>query len=200
MVTKFPLAGLLLAAALMSGCTVVDLDENGKPIIPKDPTAQTGFRDMTPQQVAEESWDSRVVKRAEEQALSWTALKSTRSTLKPGSSVFVKASGTVTAVSDAADRERLLTVAIDGESVPVMLGPVIRSNAIRDAANYKFEEFTNQVQFARLTKALNQRAVKHLPAVDASWVSKPVQMLLAVTVQPDRIEDAVAVSLKQGQP
>lgn len=200
MVTKFPLAGLLIAAALLSGCTVVDLDENGQPIIPKDPTEQTGYRDQTPQQVAEENWDSMVVKGAQARALSWSDMKAKSSTLKPGSSVFVQAIGTVSAVSDAADRERLLTVVINGETVPVSIGPVIRSNAIRDAAEFKFEDFTNQVQFARLTKALNQHAVKQLPTVDAQWVGKPVQMVLAVTVQPDKVQDAVAVSLKQEQP
>ena len=197
MVTKLPLAVLLSASMLLSSCTVVDLDENGQPILPKDPAAKASFSSQTPQQIAQENWDSRVLKGAQERALTWNDMKNKSAALKAetSSSVFVHAAGTVTAVSDAAERERLLTVTINGESVPV-----IRSNAIRDAAGFKFEEFTNQVQFARLTKALNQQNVQQLPKIDGSWVGKPVQLTLAVTLQPQRIEDAVAVVIKQEQP
>ena len=197
MVTKLPLAVLLSASMLLSSCTVVDLDENGQPILPKDPAAKASFSSQTPQQIAQENWDSRVLKGAQERALTWNDMKNKSAALKAetSSSVFVHAAGTVTAVSDAAERERLLTVTINGES-----GPVIRSNAIRDAAGFKFEEFTNQVQFARLTKALNQQNVQQLPKIDGSWVGKPVQLTLAVTLQPQRIEDAVAVVIKQEQP
>ncbi|WP_205065118.1 DUF2291 family protein [Pantoea coffeiphila] len=202
MVTKLPLAVLLSASMLLSGCTVVDLDENGQPILPKDPAAKASFSSQTPQQIAQENWDSRVLKGAQDRALTWNDMKNKSAGLKAetSSSVFVHAAGTVTAVSDEAERERLLTVTINGESVPVAIGPVIRSNAIRDAAGFKFEEFTNQVQFARLTKALNQQNVQQLPKIDGSWVGKPVQLTLAVTLQPQRIEDAVAVVIKQEQP
>lgn len=202
MVMKLSFAGLLVATVLLSGCTVVDLDANGQPILPKDPTAKAGFSSQTPQQVAEENWEPRVLQASADRALGWADMKTKSTTVKTGTSesVFVRAGGTVTAVSPAEDRERKLTVTINGEAVPVLIGPVVRSNAIRDAAGFRFEEFTNQVQFAQMTKALNRQAVKQLPEVDASWVGKPVQLVLAVLMQPNQPPEVVAVSMKQEAP
>ncbi|QGY28841.1 DUF2291 family protein [Pantoea cypripedii] len=194
--------GLIMAALtlLLTACTVVDLDANGNPIMPKDPHAKPGYTNQTPQQIAEESWQSRVAQPAEKQALSWGDMETKSHTLKAGTSesVFVRAGGTVTALDNSNDRERVLTVTINGKPVKVLIGPVLRSNAIRDAAGFRFEEFTNQVQYAQLTKALNRHAVKQLPAVDASWVGKPLQAILAVTMGPGTVDEVVAVQLQQG--
>ncbi|WP_456311500.1 DUF2291 family protein [Serratia proteamaculans] len=203
MANRLACNGLLaFAAVLLSACTVVELDARGQPIIPKDPAAKDSFSSQTPQQVAEGQWDSKVMAGAHDRALSWADMKIKSSTLKPGTtdSVFVRAGGTVTAVSPADQRERILSVTINGENVPVSIGPVIRSNAIRDAAGFRFEEFTNQVQFARLTKALNSHAVKQQPTIDESWVGKNVQLVLAVALRPGQVQDAVALNLKQEQP
>lgn len=203
MLTKRAQSGLMAAIVLLlSACTVVDLDANGQPIIPKDPAAKQGYRDLTAQQVAEATWESRVLAGADKHALSWADMKIRSATVKAGTSdsLFVRGTGTVTAVSPATGRERILTVTLNGEAVSVSVGPVIRSNAIRDAAGFRFEEFTNQVQYAQLTRALNRHAVKQLPTVDQSWVGKPVQLLLAVTLQTNKVQDVVAVSLKQEQP
>ncbi|WP_041525763.1 DUF2291 family protein [Pantoea sp. At-9b] len=192
---------IMVALALMlTACTVVDLDANGNPIMPKDPHAKPGYTNQTPQQIAEESWQSRVAQPAEKQALSWNDMETKSHTLKAGTSesVFVRAGGTVTALDSSNDRERVLTVTINGKPVNVLIGPVLRSNAIRDAAGFRFEEFTNQVQYAQLTKALNRHAVKQLPTVDASWQGKPVQMVLAVTIGPGTVDEVVAIQLQQG--
>jgi len=203
MLTKRTRCGLLFAATLLlSACTVVDLDASGQPIIPKDPSVKQGYRDQTAQQIAEATWQSKVLAEADSHALSWADMKVRSSTVKAGTSdsLFVRATGTVTAVSAASERERNVTVTLNGEAVPVAVGPVIRSNAIRDAAGFRFEEFTNQVQYAQLTRALNRHAVKQLPPVDESWVGKQVLLLLAVTLQTNKVQDVVAVSLKQEQP
>lgn len=197
-------AGLIvgLLSLMLTACTVVDLDANGNPIMPKDPNAKSGYSDQTPQQIAESSWASRVQQPAEKQALSWADMETKSHTVKAGGSesVFVRAAGTVTAFDSSNERERSLTVTINGKPVKVLIGPVLRSNAIRDAAGYRFEEFTNQVQYAQLTKALNRHAVKQLPQVDASWVGKPVQALLAVSMEPNQVDDVVAIQLQQGNP
>lgn len=197
-------AGLMvgLLSLVLTACTVVDLDANGNPIMPKDPNAKTGYSNQTPQQIAESSWASRVQQPAEKQALSWADMETKSHTVKAGGSesVFVRAAGTVTAFDNSNERERSLTVTINGKPVKVLIGPVLRSNAIRDAAGYRFEEFTNQVQYAQLTKALNRHAVKQLPPVDASWVGKPVQALLAVSMEPNQVDDVVAIQLQQGNP
>lgn len=196
--------GLVVAlmTLMLTACTVVDLDANGNPIMPKDPNAKPGYSDQTPQQIAESSWASRVQQPAEKQALSWADMETKSHTVKAGTSesVFVRAAGPVTAFDDSNDRERSLTMTINGKPVQVLIGPVLRSNAIRDAAGFRFEEFTNQVQYAQLTKALNRHAVQQLPAVDASWVGKPVQALLAVSMKPNQVDDVVAIQLQQGNP
>ncbi|MBK0090540.1 DUF2291 family protein [Erwinia sp. S59] len=197
-------AGLMvgLLSLILTACTVVDLDANGNPIMPKDPNAKPGYSNQTPQQIAESSWASRVQQQAEKQALSWADMETKSHTVKAGGSesVFVRAGGTVTAFDNSNERERSLTITINGKPVKVLIGPVLRSNAIRDAAGYRFEEFTNQVQYAQLTKALNRHAVQQLPTVDASWVGKPVQALLAVSIEPNQVDDVVAIQLQQGNP
>ncbi|ORM69334.1 hypothetical protein HA48_19440 [Pantoea wallisii] len=196
--------GLIVAllTLMLAACTVVDLDADGKPIMPKDPNAKPGYSNQTPQQIAESGWASRVQQPAEQQALSWADMETKSHTVKAGASesVFVRAGGVVTAFDNSNARERHLTMTINGKPVQVQIGPVLRSNAIRDAAGFRFDEFTNQVQYAQLTKALNRHAVKQLPAVDASWVGKPVQALLAVTMAPGKVDDVVAIQLQQGSP
>lgn len=139
---------------------------------------------------------------ANSHALSWADMEAKSQTVKPGGreSVFVRAGGTASAFDESNPRERTLTLMINGKPVTVSVGPVLRSNAIRDAAGFRFEEFTNQVQYAQLTRALNRHAVKQLPPLDASWVNQPVQALLAVTIGQNSVDDVVAVELKRGTP
>ncbi|WP_277971727.1 DUF2291 family protein [Pantoea agglomerans] len=193
---------ILTGMTLLSACTVVDLDADGKPILPKDPHAKPSYTTQTPQQIAEETWQPRVMTTANSQALSWADMEAKSQTVKPGGreSVFVRAGGTASAFDESNPRERTLTLMINGKPVAVSVGPVLRSNAIRDAAGFGFEEFTNQVQYAQLTRALNRHAVKQLPPLDASWVNQPVQALLAVTIGQNSVEDVVAVELKRGTP
>jgi len=188
-------------ALAVSGCTVVDLDASGNPIMPKDPHAKPGYSNQTPQQIAEASWQSRVLDVAQQHALSWADMETKSSTVKAGGSesVFVRASGTVEAVDASNSRERSLTLTLNGKPVKVNIGPVIRSNALRDAAGFRFEEFTNQVQYAQLTRALNRHAVQQLPKVDASWVGKPAQALLAVEMGHGTVNDVMVVELKPGE-
>ena len=193
---------VLTGMALLSACTVVDLDADGNPIMPKDPHAKPGYTTQTPQQIAEETWQPRVMTTANGHALSWADMEAKSQTVKPGGreSVFVRASGTASAFDESNPRERTLTLMINGKPVGVSVGPVLRSNAIRDAAGFRFDEFTNQVQYAQLTRALNRHAVKQLPPLDASWVNQPVQALLAVSIGQNSVEEVVAVELKRGTP
>jgi len=193
---------VLTGMALLSACTVVDLDADGNPIMPKDPHAKPSYTTQTPQQIAEETWQPRVMTTANGYALSWADMEAKSQTVKPGGreSVFVRASGTASAFDESNPRERTLTLMINGKPVEVSVGPVLRSNAIRDAAGFRFDEFTNQVQYAQLTRALNRHAVKQLPLLDASWVNQPVQALLAVSIGQNSVEEVVAVELKRGTP
>jgi Predicted periplasmic lipoprotein len=73
-----------LLSLILTACTVVDLDANGNPIMPKDPNAKPGYSNQTPQQIAESSWASRVQQPAEKQALSWADMETKSHTVKAG--------------------------------------------------------------------------------------------------------------------
>ncbi|RPH20229.1 DUF2291 family protein [Buttiauxella warmboldiae] len=190
---------LCCSALLLTACRVVDLDENGQPIIPPDPNAKASFANQTPAQIAQQTWNSKVLTPAQSHALDSTTLK-TRAANANNESVFVKVQGKVDSVSLDNERERTLTVTVNDQPLQVQIGPMIRGNAIRDATGYKFADFTNQVQFAQLSKAYNREAAKHLPKVDESWQQQPVTVVMAVTMRNGTLSDAAAISLERGQP
>lgn len=183
---------------LLTACTVVDLDENGKPIMPADPNAKASFDNLTPQQIAQQTWQERVIDAAHKHALDATALTTQLKTTndKPHS-VFVDLTSQVERVDVSNEREQKLVMTFNGKPLEIQMGPVIRGNAIRDATGFKFEDFTNQVQFAQLSRAYNREAVKNLPKIDASWAGKPATVVMAVTINAGQTEDAVALELKQ---
>ncbi|MEN3262268.1 DUF2291 family protein [Sodalis endosymbiont of Spalangia cameroni] len=186
---------------LLTACTVVDLDENGKPILPTDPAAKASFADQTPQQIAQQTWQSHVMDAAQQHALDAAALgaqlKTSSSTPR---SVFVRLTSRIEQVYRSNAREQKLTFNVNGQPLEVQLGPVMRGNAIRDATSFKFEDFTNQVQFAQLSRAYNREAVKHLPQVDESWANTTASVLMAVTLLDGKTTDAAALALKQETP
>lgn len=192
--------GLLCCSALLlTACRVVDLDENGKPVIPPDPNAKASFANQTPAQIAQQTWAIRVMEQARDHALDASALHNMAANAKD-ESFFVKARGTVEKVELGNERERVVTFTLNDRPVQLQVGPMIRGNAIRDAAGFKFEDFTNQVQFAQLAKAYNREAVKHLPAVDESWQQQPVTVLMAVTLRNGALSDAAALDLQRETP
>ena len=194
-------AAACCAALLLTACTVVDLDENGKPILPADPNAKASFDNLTPQQIAQQTWKSRVMDAAHQHALDAGALDARRQASgSTPDSVFVQLTSDVTAVDVSNEREQKLTVSLNGQPLTIQVGPVMRGNAIRDATGFKFEDFTNQVQFAQLSRAYNREAIKQLPKIDANWVGKPVGVLFAVTLINGKAQDAAALELKQEAP
>lgn len=183
---------------LLTACTVVDLDENGKPILPADPNAKASFDNQTPQQIAQQTWQERVIDAAHKHALDATALTTQLKTTNDKShSVFVHLTSQVERVDVSNEREQKLVMTLNGKPLTIQVGPVVRGNAIRDATGFKFEDFTNQVQFAQLSRAYNRLAVKNLPKIDASWAGKPATVVMAVTINAGQTEDVVALELKQ---
>lgn len=189
------------ATLLLTACTVVDLDDNGKPILPADPNAKQGFDNLTPQQIAQQTWKTRVIDTANQRALDSNALEDQmKSSGSTPVSFFVHLSSTVTEVDMSNNREQKLTFDVNDRPITIQIGPVIRGNAIRDATGFKFEDFTNQVQFAQLSRAYNREAVKELPKIDSQWVGKKVNVLFAVTLSNGTAQDAAALELKQETP
>nr|WBU73037.1 DUF2291 family protein [Citrobacter braakii] len=155
------------ATLLLTACTVVDLDENGKPIIPADPQAKASFDNQTPDQIAQQTWQSRVLEAAQQHVLDASALTTRLKAPSPApESVFVRLTSQIDSVDTTNGREHTIVVRVNDMPVTIQIGPVMRGNAIRDASGFKFEDFTNQVQFAQLSRAYNREAAKQLPAVD----------------------------------
>ena len=186
------------ATLLLTACTVVDLDENGNPIIPADPQAKASFDNQTPEQIAQQTWQSRVLDAAKQHALDASALSARLKTPSPtAESVFVRLTSQIENVDTTNAREKSSVMRVNDAPVTIQIGPVMRGNAIRDASRFKFEDFTNQVQFAQLSRAYNREAVKHLPAVDESWQGKRATVLVAVTLNAGKAENAAALALEQ---
>ncbi len=187
-------------AILLAACTVVDLDSDGNPIIPADPSAGPDYSNQTPAQIAQSLWASKILPAAHGQALDWTALKQAQGKLNPteNKSVYVKFTGKISAL-DTEGLERNLTAIVNGEQVSLQLGPIIKGNAVRDAAGFiRFEDFKNQVQFAQVARALNKQALSGLPALDAGWIGQNAEILAAFTLRPDGLADGVALEIKRG--
>ncbi|WP_019210897.1 DUF2291 family protein [Yersinia massiliensis] len=194
--------GLLVISAALVACTVVDLDENGKPILPVDPNAVVSDYNQPSDKVASTIWVSKVMPFANSNALSWQQVKqqSQPATGKNSQSHFVRFSGKVMAV-DTEGREGTIKIAVEGDEQALQLGPIVKGNAIRDASTFiRFEDFKNQVQYAQLSKALSKRALQDVPKPDGSWVGQQVEVLAAVTLTPTGLSNAVPLSLNKENP
>jgi predicted lipoprotein len=128
-------------------------------------------------------WESRVLPTAQSSAIELrTFMESQRADLKVGSSmrnadlkvgssmggatraVFVKGTATVAEV-DRKSRIGLarlrLPWAKDAQAAAIQIGPVLRGTALRDALEFvRFTDFVNQLEFAGVANALNDRVVK----------------------------------------
>ena len=99
----------------------------------------------------------------------------------------VKGEGKVVAV-DIKSRHGLMTVDIATKNGPrqvdLQIGPVIFGTALRDSLPFiHFGDFVNQIQFAQVSRALNDQATKHLmtPADLGDIVGKSVVFYGAAT-------------------
>lgn len=73
----------------------------------------------------------------------------------------------------------------DGKTDGILqLGPVVKGTALRDAtALYDFSTFRDQIEYARLGRALNDQAVSKLPTADVALKGKNVRFLGAVVMR-----------------
>ncbi len=85
----------------------------------------------------------------------------------------------------------------------LMIGPVFRGTALREALDFiRFTDFTNQIQFAAVGSALNERALADLGRVDLSTVKGRSVHVLGVAwrdaQRPDSLPLVVPVQCSFG--
>lgn len=97
----------------------------------------------------------------------------------------VKGKGRVVA-EDRASKAAVAEVDLDGDGTAdaiLQLGPVVKGSALRDATPlYDFSAFRDQIEYARLGRALNDRAVSTISA-DSALNGKTVEFLGATVLR-----------------
>lgn len=182
----------MVACLFLSACDVVKLDSNGKPIIPMSASDAASIKNMSPEDLAEKFWPE-IVLEANQKALTLDSLTQ----LSGKENRFIKLTGTVKGI-DSATKTATMVVSASSSDVTLQIGPIIRGNSIRDAASFiEFDQFKNQVQFARLSKELNKKAMASFPYPDTSWTGKKVEVIAAVTVTNHKILEAIPIEITQ---
>lgn len=75
----------------------------------------------------------------------------------------------------------------DGEAdVTLQLGPVIRGTALRDVAPfYKFDDFRDQIEFAKLGRAINDRLAPMIELPEGDLAGRTVSFIGVVPLKSD---------------
>jgi predicted lipoprotein len=109
-------------------------------------------------------WDSRVIPTAERSAIDLEAFMQGGASTGTTRAVFVKGTARVVDV-DRASRVGLARLKLpwqkNGRGAAIQIGPVIRGTTVRDALDFiRFTDFLNQLEFAGVAGALNDRVLK----------------------------------------
>jgi predicted lipoprotein len=96
--------------------------------------------------------------------------------------------GTATVVNEnRSSKAAVAEIDIDGDGVAdaaLQLGPVIKGTALRDTTNlYDFSTFRDQIEYAKLGRALNDKAISKLPGPDMTLKGKRINFLGAVVIR-----------------
>tara|TARA_R110002126_G_scaffold213048_1_gene359509 strand:- start:29259 stop:29903 length:645 start_codon:yes stop_codon:yes gene_type:complete len=105
--------------------------------------------------------------------------------------------GTGVIVSAKLDtRARVADLDMDGDGaadVTVQLGPVIRGNALRDIAPfYNFDDFRDQIEFAKLGRALNDQISGAIQLPEGDLIGQPMTFTGVVPLK--KADEAIIVT------
>lgn len=177
----------------LAGCEVVELDSVGKPIIPMSAEEVASIKNMEPKDISDKFWAS-IVNEAKSSAIPFSELLIKESE----KSYFTNITGVIESV-DTSSKPALLKVKQGNESIAIQLGPIIKGNAIRDASSrlLPFDQFKNQIQFAKLSKELNKKAIGALTIPDANMVNQNISVLAALTIKNGQIQDIVPIEINK---
>ncbi|SFR04981.1 DUF2291 family protein [Poseidonocella sedimentorum] len=174
------LALVLCGVAALSGCQIVFEDENAPAEIPAGPDGDDARNTAR----LEESFEAELLPLVAQRALDLEGLRTALSAGLDSAgeahanrgagqgaawNFALRDEGRVVANRlDSSARTADVDVDGDGESdLRLQLGPVIRGTALRDAAPfYNFDDFRDQIEFAKLARAINDRIKPALVAVE----------------------------------
>lgn len=180
-----------LLAASLAGCKLVATGGSGSGGTAADPIAA----------LVETTFDAKLVPALNEKAVDLATLRGTvKSGLdKAGETQGVKVGGAgggwnfavkgsgVIVDENRASKAAVAEIDLDGDGAAdatLQLGPVIKGSALRDTTNlYDFSTFRDQIEYAKLGRALNDKAVSKLPAADVALKGKRVNFLGAVVLR-----------------
>jgi predicted lipoprotein len=98
----------------------------------------------------------------------------------------VKATGVVVE-EDLSSKAAVARIDVDGDGkadAVLQLGPVVKGTAIRDTTTlYDFSTFRDQIEFARLGRALNDKAVSTFKSPEGGLKGKTLTILGATTIR-----------------
>jgi len=184
------LAASLLAVSL-SGCKLVKTGNDEAGGAAADPIAE----------LVETSFDAKLVPALQEKAVDLVVLReAVKGSLDKageahgtrvggaggGWNFAVKGTGTIVD-ENRASKAATADIDLDGDGkadATLQLGPVIKGSALRDTtALYDFSTFRDQIEYAKLGRALNDKAVSKLPAADTALKGKRVNFLGASVIR-----------------
>ena len=200
-----------MALFSLSGCKLVKNVPEGEKQLAAD---ASGDQARTEQRIAD-TFESRLLPHVNEKALMIPALHSAMAKgldaagdahgnrgSGAGAAWNFAVTGTGTIVSAKLDtRARVAAVDIDGDGqadATVQLGPVIRGNALRDIAPfYNFDDFRDQIEFAKLGRALNDRVSAAITLPEGGLVGKTMTFTGVVALKkPDEALLVTPVSVE----
>jgi len=86
-----------------------------------------------------------------------------------------------------ASKAAVADIDLDGDGTAdatLQFGPVVKGTALRDTTNlYDFSTFRDQIEYAKLGRALNDKAVSKLPGPDSTLKGKKVDFVGAVVIR-----------------
>lgn len=171
MTRKIILALCAIAAFNLSGCKLVkNVPEDEKAVS----AGASGDGARTEQRIAD-TFETKLVPYVQDKALTFAALKTdlakgldaagevhgNRGSGQGAAWNFAVSDTGVIVTAKLDTRARVADLDVDGDGaadLTIQLGPVIRGNALRDIAPfYNFDDFRDQIEFAKLGRALNDR-------------------------------------------